>query len=109
MCNDCYAIKSLLIDPASRLKISIKDVSAGGQPFLVWLRNTGEMVVFRMNTRVDMLENLDIHDPSHRTRRWIAHLAWTHRQASYTTDVLEMLARRRGQAKNDETDKDEDV
>lgn len=69
MCNDCYATKSLPTDPASRLKISIEGVSARGQPFLVWLRNTGEMVVFRMNTLVDMLENLDIHDPSHRTRR----------------------------------------
>ncbi|KAF2463038.1 uncharacterized protein BDR25DRAFT_363245 [Lindgomyces ingoldianus] len=51
------------------------------------------MVVFRMNTLVDMLENLDIHDPSHRTRRWIHHSAWTHRRASYTTDT-KVLKRR---------------
>jgi hypothetical protein len=31
MCNDCYATKSLPTDPASRLKISIEGVSAGGQ------------------------------------------------------------------------------
>ena len=109
MCNDCYATKSLPTDPASRLKISIESVSARGQRFLVWLRSTGEMVVFRMNTLVDMLENLDIHDPSHRTRRWVPYPWWTHRRASYTTDVLEMLAKWPGQAKNDETDEDEDA
>jgi hypothetical protein len=107
MCNDCYATKSLSTDPASRLKISIKGVSARGQRFLVWPRNTGKMVVFRMNTLVDMLENLDIHDPSHCMRRWVPHSWWTYWRASYTMDVLEMLAKWPGQAKNDKTDEED--
>ncbi len=105
MCEDRYTIMSLPIDPESRLKISIGDPSARG---LIWLKTTGERAVFKMNTLVDMLEGLEIHEPSDRMRRWIPNSQRSHPPATYTKDVLDMLEIRK-QAKSNETDEASDA
>lgn len=87
-----YARKSLATDPAARLGIHVEGVnSISGEAFVIWLHNDGELVVFRMNTLVDMLEGLDIWNPSTRMRRWVPRSAFGGKQATYTQDVLQMI------------------
>ncbi|PVI01067.1 hypothetical protein DM02DRAFT_525729, partial [Periconia macrospinosa] len=88
----CYARKSLAMDSAARLGIHVEGVnSKNGRTFAVWLHSDGDLAVFRMNTLVDMLEGLDIWNPSGRMRRWIPRSASGRKQATYTEDILQNM------------------
>lgn len=66
-----YASASSSIDPARRLGIHIRGTDLHGRAFEGWLESNTSKCVLQMNTFVDMLEGLDIWDPTGRSRRWV--------------------------------------
>jgi hypothetical protein len=85
-----YAQNSLSNDPARRLGVLINGRDENGTAFRHWLRTLGEQAIWKMNTFVDFLEEVDIWKPEMRSRRWVPKHSILG-QAPYSIDRGEVL------------------
>ncbi|KAJ5810503.1 uncharacterized protein N7503_002721 [Penicillium pulvis] len=82
-----FACKAMDYDPSSRLAISIKGLNASGNKVDTWLHSSGEnKLAMRMNTLVDLLEDVPFNETCLLRRRWIVNRSETgiERQTEYT-------------------------
>lgn len=82
-----FACKAMDYDPSSRLAISIKGLNASGNKVDTWLHSSGESkLAMRMNTLVDLLEDVPFNETCLLRRRWIVNRSETgiERQTKYT-------------------------
>ncbi|KAJ5892960.1 hypothetical protein N7504_009651 [Penicillium tannophilum] len=82
-----FACKAMDYDSSSRLAISIKGPNASGNIVDTWLHSSGESkLAMRMNTFIDLLEDVPFNETCLLRRRWIINRSETgiERQTKYT-------------------------